>query len=660
MKIKNLLGSGIKGSNAFVQPLAPVTVFTGVNGAGKTTRLDALTLALADGVPGVAAKPNDVFDRFASDDTLAVGFETDSGQTVSRVWTRVKGSVKHTSSVSGFPDDWTLSPVALDASAFLGLSPKERTKFLFRTLPPPSLEKVGPSVLVANVKNIRLAENTPESEAAIGDLVKWIEKEAADNLDLSTNLLKLTIQEWLDQLVEKLRVKKNEATASAKRMEQTVAGLTQLKADGENLPAAEAAKAQAQQVLDDAKSKLTTARANYQTANAALLTAQSLAAKAVDETATLAEVGTYEASLAETEGKLSEPFNSNLVKSLRAKETELGNALMNPIGAMLADAIARLQNEIMEITECGACPYCKAQTVGWKDALLAEKNSVLQLKLQEQTGLTTTRATIQAELETVQSALATAEKDAATRRDNETLLVSIKTHLLSLRNRLVDQAEAMAAKAKLPQLQADVQKLVEQGKALSAAVDAAQQTYDAADARLRKAIADRSAAASQAKALSEAAKVRCEVEILKQFSDFLNSLMEKVVEQSVGPMLATCNRLCEGILPAPLLFVDGELGMKCDRAADGFVTWRTFSGAERQLTFAAISVALAVGQPFKLVMIDEFGKLSHDNKKLMLLRLLELAKSGVIDQAIIVDPDGSFYQNIHAGDVGFVCVSVTR
>ena len=167
--IKTISAQNLKGQT-FRHDLAPVTLFTGDNFSGKTSRLDAVHLALLGWLPGVSKKPGDIYADLASGSEMGVTAILKDRE-IGRLWRKVKDSVKYL----GTGDDLEFPPVALVASEFLSLSPAERVKFLFaRAMLPPeySAEAIRQTVC-ANVKNIKLDENTIESEKAIADLVTY-------------------------------------------------------------------------------------------------------------------------------------------------------------------------------------------------------------------------------------------------------------------------------------------------------------------------------------------------------------------------------------------------------------------------------------------------------------------------------------------------------
>jgi len=699
MRIKTIKASGLKGCKSFVHQLAGVTVFCGANATGKTTRIETIQLATAGNVPGLTYKPGtkasakDIHDHLASADLLHTYFDTDTGASVTRDWRKIKDSVKLQEVFIGLPDGFSVAPVLHDQMVFLGLSAKERTKFLFRTLPEPSLDKVGPAVLVANIKNIKVAENTEATESVITELCAYVNKCWTDcEMD---KVPFMTIQEWLSEFVENVRQRLNAAAATAKRMETTNAGLTQLKVDGASFAAAEQAKAAAGAVLDEAKRVLNECRSNYAHAKKALDDAKAAAATMVDETEVRrcieVQNGVVEQNrhvtapgTAPVAKLMPGPRPNNLAASdlFRSLKEKAYQANLDQQAAIRE--VKLIENEIEAAGHKTSCPTCAQNIMHLQAEVIKTLRQQLKSAQDKEVSLTFEFAIANGNLRAAQINLEDGEKaisawdtaKAALDTENQSALNEHNANVNAynaaqraindataaiqrLQASLASNQAAVAAKDSLRALEVNLSELFEAGNRAKVAETNAGVDFMTADQKHLQAIADRATAQSQARALAEAAKARAEVEIVKQFAEFLNELMAKIIEQSVQPLLAACNRICDGILRHPLALVDGEIGMRNPAAASGFVSWKTFSGAERALTFAGLSVALSVGQPFKLVMIDEFGKLSADNKTKMFGRLLDLVRDGFIDQAIIVDPDTNFYRNV--GDVkDFVCIEIVR
>jgi hypothetical protein len=139
----------------------------------------------------------------------------------------------------------------------------------------------------------------------------------------------------------------------------------------------------------------------------------------------------------------------------------------------------------------------------------------------------------------------------------------------------------------------------------------------------------------------EAARTEAETAEKRQkaFGGIKLKLLEakaRLLEATFGPILGTVALFTKGILPRPLEFADGELGY---RGAGGWVPWRTFSGTEQAVAFAAFQAALAARAPVRIAILDELGRLDKPNKARLLENVLDALSLGVIHQFIGVDTE---------------------
>jgi DNA repair exonuclease SbcCD ATPase subunit len=139
----------------------------------------------------------------------------------------------------------------------------------------------------------------------------------------------------------------------------------------------------------------------------------------------------------------------------------------------------------------------------------------------------------------------------------------------------------------------------------------------------------------------EAARTEAETAEKRQkaFGGIKLKLLEakaRLLEATFGPILKTVEIFTRGILRQPLEFADGELGY---RRNGGWVPYRTFSGTEQAVGFAAFQAALASRAPVPVAILDELGRLDRPNKARLLENVLDALKSGVIHQFIGVDTE---------------------
>lgn len=135
----------------------------------------------------------------------------------------------------------------------------------------------------------------------------------------------------------------------------------------------------------------------------------------------------------------------------------------------------------------------------------------------------------------------------------------------------------------------------------------------------------------------EAAKEHTEADaqriMTKKVQEKLNQIREAMIETVFGRLIGVANEMIEGILLSPLVFNDGVIGRF---EGPHFVEHYWFSGTEKALAYIAIALALSQESQFKLVILDEFGRLDSGNRDKIMERLLALLKEDKIDQFFIV------------------------
>jgi hypothetical protein len=140
-------------------------------------------------------------------------------------------------------------------------------------------------------------------------------------------------------------------------------------------------------------------------------------------------------------------------------------------------------------------------------------------------------------------------------------------------------------------------------------------------------------------------ELTCDEAVLASIIDVLRTLMKDVVETAFTSVLAYARHFTDGILNSPLEYIE-ELGrrvsaadraMGCTAPIGSWISHESFSGTEEAIAYAAFSVAIAMKSPFRLVVIDELGRLEQVTKDKLMVRMAELVKAGKIDQFIGVD-----------------------
>ena len=128
-------------------------------------------------------------------------------------------------------------------------------------------------------------------------------------------------------------------------------------------------------------------------------------------------------------------------------------------------------------------------------------------------------------------------------------------------------------------------------------------------------------------------RFEAELEVWAEAEKATKVLHAKMIESVFGSILAKANLFTDGILRTPLEFRDGQLG-RLEKSL--WIPYTAFSGLEKAVTFAGLSVALAQSSPIKVVLVDELI-VSPANKPVLISRMNELASAGVIDHFVVVD-----------------------
>ncbi len=139
--INSIIMHGIKGANT-EQSLTGRDIITGHNGAGKTTRVQALGISLLGYAPGNGKVPAETF-KLASEKTMTVGLKTDEFE-FTRTFSKKDKTVSQTISLMPPNGEKTAAakekriaselgniPVMLDFSEFIGLSDTKRREFIY-------------------------------------------------------------------------------------------------------------------------------------------------------------------------------------------------------------------------------------------------------------------------------------------------------------------------------------------------------------------------------------------------------------------------------------------------------------------------------------------------------------------------------------------------
>lgn len=680
MRIAKIIGKNFRRGN-FNHELAPVTILVGKNFTGKTSVVKAGVFALCGKLPGLAETAAAVYERCACGSVMSALVVADNGHSICRtVSPKRKGDGVETDvEVVGFDKDYKADPVLFNAKGeFLQLSDKERGKYLFRILPPPPVSEVGPESIIAGLKNIKLDPHTQHAEKCINDLCAITEKSYHTG-----KAAQVAIQEWLTQFVEEIRVRATTANATAKRMKTTILGVAQLKnPDAASLSAAEGKMQRATATLETATGILTTARANAATKVAQLKEARRVAASYVEPEAGALTKAEAEVEKLIKQGRLTQYDSVRLARLILEAETDLektpiaDQAAMklavenqtkaahaaNKVGSDLLGSrenIKGIKEEIEAAEHAKACPTCgknldkakqkkligeiharleqaERELVAFEAALAFAREVELSAvaansKLQDVWNTRNDKKTKLSELRTQHTAALTIEKTC--KEEWQTSFDAAKAAVQTIKDTAALAAPAKAAAELIPALEKELETMKAEGAVLVTKEQETRAASESASAAHRQALADAASAQQAALAATKADEAEIEAQVTKQLSEQLAVLLQKCITLSVNPFLATVNLLCAPLLPAPLNYKDGAIGL--DRETG--TTWHSLSGAEEKIVLCALGIALATTADFKLAILDEMGVLDPQRRIKAFHLVRTLVAGGALDQAILID-----------------------
>ena len=659
MKIKTISAKNFANSS-FEQPLGDVTLFCGRNFVGKSTRVNVLALALCQKLPGIA-RPGDVYREFATGNPLQVCAEADDGR-----YSGVVLEADRKGKVSLTAEGDLAAPLLLfDTSEFLDLSPKDRTRFLFGVLPPPPLDKVGPDAIVARLKNIKCDPHTEAHETAVNDFANLVREHY--ELGKSNLAEEFTIQDWLAELVDLIAGVTKESVAAAKTMRQTALGTVALRKDAPALGPVEAAKVRAHDAHMEAVRAESKALSEFTAAERAVQECKALAGKMVDETLVRAKVFELEQCIAKARLVPAAGDKPGFrVMTVRPTDTKQRDTLRVLTAAADAtnrakkDAEAkmeRLESDIVAAKAQTTCPTCGHDITENQKTIVSDlKKRLKEAKETVESATAAHQKNVQSEAEGVEALnMATAaiqywdrqkqqadkenaaDMDAwnakntaynqAQHRANEYV-----AEIQRLEASVAANATAREAQVKLPSLEQVSQAYCVRFNDALNTTRTAQQAAEKADTDHRAAVADAASARQAQQAAEKAEESEAKAAVGQELRGLLDALLRECVKLSISPLVDLCNDLCRGILPGDMAFVDGEVVILGRGPSH-----KSMSGTEKALLYCALSVGLAAQSPVKLVILDEIGRLSDENKVRLANRLGRLIAEKKINQAILVD-----------------------
>lgn len=635
--INLLSATGLK-SGDFDHKLTPLNVIIGDNFTGKTSVLDAVRLALAGYLPELG-KTASATKELARDGKLTVNARCEDGTTRQRTWNTVRGTFKASEIGIGA----IVNPVLMDPSVYFSLGDKDRIRYVFGLSKMDDSKEFGCDAIIAKLMGIQFEEPTPEMAGTLRELTKSISES-----DFERHERGMTIQDWLTGEIDSMRDKAKLSKQSADSMTAAVRGIVAIQATEPVAPNVEprlkAIEAELQKLREDS-AILRKMSSDAQSVKTKRATIKAKLEKAVDHTEEIKTLtGLIDASTT-TEPKPVDDAIQSAVNDAVSNRLKLEEQIKSVVSI-----IASERKEYEECCKMTCCPMCKSDLTDWKVALTSEyqrNKSDLEKQVSE----------LADKLKAANLAIETAQKNLDTVRSAYQAAKMLWDGLVNMKDRrsklILANSEIQHLRGALDALGTDTDDLTietcqgkaQQNAARSAELETERNGLEDQQRAYNKAKAE---SQTQAQAIQRHKAAMAEALVYREALKVLEAHQSDMVSAAFGTILERANMITRGLLKAPLEYRDCDIGMQVGGA---WVVHRVFSGMEKALAYAGISVALAWDSPIKIVMIDEMGRFSRKNKVALLDRMNEMILRGSIDQFIGVDVDGEIYKGIEGVNV---------
>jgi DNA repair exonuclease SbcCD ATPase subunit len=624
MVLKRIIASNLKGQS-FDLELGPGTAIIGPNSAGKTAILEAIKFVCRGKFPEV---------KKGSWPEITVSGVFDEGMITRTINT--KGSVK--TDFPGTIDPATLDIPLLDPEHYFGLTDRERTNYVFERVKLPA-DYTAESI-IAEMERLSLEEeHTEDVEKSKSDLISELRGPLNDK--------GLSLQEALATSVELMRTRYTYWNRRCKETQGAVTTLTELKLREKNVAAAPAdLEKQIKDLLDQISGhneKHGTLKQKLFGAEAAIATKKSLE-KFLNEDRTdydtlLKIAREKRLPIAHEFERVSDSIMGIDIEDLKRElgAARIDNKKSSEAAAIFDDTCKDITKQLEDLDKREACPYCASDEKGWKHKVSVKLKGRLakaQTTFKAQFGIAKASLARIVDLEKrITSFNETRAKAEELRQqlkqigDQIDQIIIDKDRDEQLRkSREKRLADLQTPETPIPEIERDIEA---ERNAIQTARTKLDELYAqrTAETRLQQDIA-RAGEAAKEHTVAEA-----QLLVTKKIAKLLEDKRNGMVMDAFASLFEIANRFTDGILKSPLTMVNGAIGRLGPGGEPIEHYW--FGGTEKALTYIAIACALSANSPFKLVLLDEFGRLDENNQMKVLDRLGSMQKAGVIDQFVV-------------------------
>lgn len=679
--INNISFKNLKGRTGSVE-LAPLTVITGPNFAGKTTITTAITLACLGYHPRAGKTNGATFDTFASGSAMEV-IATFPGTAICRTWKQSGKSVKLATTGEG-PDILAV----LNPDAFINANAGDRIAMLAK-LAPADDESVAALNTVLLKSGFRFTGNAFEaSETAVDELAEKVKMAKGERVTWEKTMTGIAALINSTTPTKPRSGAHTELELALISHRETIATLQALESDSEAAEDAADELAGLGDILEitgDPAAEAVEAQKEFDAAQTSLTLSSQMLTAAQRQIATLktymvsghADKASLEKRIAEIEAEAFDATELVAVYDDIQKRGKLADRLSNQIEAEAA-RVKEYRFTLASLESLKKCPTCLACGEGWKTGVektlkagieeANQKRDALGVEhkktFEELAAVKERHAVLQGQqsntlilpaLRQAKEALVKieAEKELETKYDAEVFTARERVNAAATVFANKVKAARAASEARVKTDKAAELRTIIAKRPTAEAVQSAANAVASAENMEAKARQNVEAEAAHNKGHDEEmqrGKDMTEAKAALETADKLETALADTVKEIkaamkaamsslFGPILKFAGPLAKAVIDKELsLNAAGEIGVQTDLK---FIPFEALSGTEQLIATIAIQAglsALAGG----IVIVDEFSRVDESNKRKLANELAGLVSRGDLSQVIIVDHDTTF------------------
>lgn len=584
--------------------ISPVSVFTGPNWSGKTSLLSAVKIALLGYEPKLGKQHRATIQLAAENrPEMSVTMTFDTGS-FSRTWKQGKDDAIKYSETNTMPK---VPAILMDMAGYFGLkTEQDRVNYVFEKIDSAELGFKDDDLLT-KIGTIEALPVKP-AEAARTELVAFVQ----DSIRIRDRD-KITIQDFINKLITDIKDQKKVADADHKKV-----GLQMqpLKPSGP-APVSQVKLLEAKQdhlkKLNDEIGNLMDQKKAWDIDQIKINELESTLGKPFIDTSK------EEAELAALQKQID---------GYQSATQELDNKLatLRSQTRSIEEQIKDLNERIPAKEQLLAKAHCANPDCPWENAFRQEMSDLTK---QVEDLMTRSRVIVKDGKAASKARAVSAEKDKAWDEQKATAS-RLRQEIAGKQSvdaggRQVLQAELESLKAKPKFNEEGLAALENQKKQINTEIAQLNQCQSQ--------FAQYEANQVQLKTLeSNLLSLQARSSVLKLALDMIGEIQQHILQRAFSSLLEKSKPFTSGLLKFDLEYSPdkAELGYK---SPAGWVSHTVFSDSEQALAYAGLAVALAQQSPFKVVFMDEMGKLEAEpvnRKALVLERMCTLVEQGVI------------------------------